>query len=182
MTRTTQLRLTLAISAGLLAGLAAAAASAQNDAQPAPAAAAPTAEEQLDRTPADCILVNRVSNNTGVNDHQVVFSMRGGTYYLNTLDGACQALTPGANRLIFHYATGSAKITRLCDTDSFTVERQTSRIGCSLGLFYPITAAEAAALTGRPLPAAAATPAPASNSGNSRSGGEDSSRRRRDRD
>jgi hypothetical protein len=105
--------------------------------------------------------------------------MRGGTYYLNTLDGACQSLTPGADRLVFHYRTRSAKITRLCDTDSFTVERQTSRIGCGLGLFHPITAAEAAALTGKPLPAAAATPT--SRSGNERSGDE-SSRRRRDRD
>jgi hypothetical protein len=103
--------------------------------------------------------MNRVSRNVAANDRQVVFFMRGNTYYLNVLDSACQALSAGDNRLVFHYRTRSAKITRLCDTDSFTVERQTSRIGCGLGQFYPITAAEAAALTGQPAAAPAATEA-----------------------
>jgi hypothetical protein len=163
MTRTTQPRWVFAVGAVLLAVATGTRAQAQGEAPPAQAAApAAQAAEQLDRTPTDCILLNRVSRNQGVNDHQVVFFMRGGTYYLNVLDAACQSLTAGADSLVFHYRTRSAKITRLCDTDAFTVERQTSRIGCGLGVFTPITAEEASALTGRPMP----TPA-ASSSGNS---------------
>jgi hypothetical protein len=165
----------LALSTGVVLLAAAAGAHAQPGGEtPATIAAqAAQAQEQLDRTPTDCVLMNRVARNVGVNDHQVVFFMRGNTYYLNNLDGACQALTKGADSFVFHYRTRSAKITRVCDTDSFTVERQTSRIGCGLGQFVPITAEEAAALTGRPVPTAAA-----SSSGNEQRGG--SSRRERD--
>jgi hypothetical protein len=162
MTRTTQARCAIAIAA-LLPGFAAGTAQAQENAE--------QSQAELDRTPTDCVLLNRVARNQGVNDHQIVFFMRGNTYYLNVLDAACQSLTAGETSLVFHYRTRSAKITRICDTDTFTVERQTSRIGCGLGKFTPITAEEAAALTGRPIPAAAA-----SSSGNDeRSGG--SSRR-----
>jgi hypothetical protein len=163
----------LGLGAVLLVGVASAGAQAQDAAQPAAGAApaAASAEDQLDRTPEDCILLNRVANNTGVSNQQVVFSMRGGTYYLNVLDGACQALTPGANQFVFVYRTRSAKITRLCETDSFTVERQVSRIGCGLGQFHPITAAEASALLGRPVAPPASSSSNSSrnqsNSGNS---------------
>ena len=157
MARTSHPRLALSIGALVLAAAAGTHAQPAADAQPAAGESqAAQAQEQLDRTPTDCVLMNRVSRNVGVNDHQVVFYMRGNTYYLNNLDAACQALTKGADSFVFHYRTRSAKITRVCDTDSFTVERQTSRIGCGLGQFVPITAEEAAALTGRPVPAAAA--------------------------
>ena len=168
MTRTTYPRLALVIGAVLLAAVAGTRAQAQ--AQPAPAAG----EAQIDRTPEECILLNRVARNTGVNDRQVVFAIRGGTYYRNDLDAACPQLTPGERNLVFHYRTRSAKITRLCDTDSFTVERQTSRAGCALGKFIPITPAEAAALTGQPVAAP-----PASSSGNNESSSESSRRERR---
>jgi hypothetical protein len=147
MTRTTHLRFAL-VFGGALAVLVGGA-RAQDGAA---ASAAATAEEQLDRTPADCIVLNRIARKVGVNDRQVVFFMRGNTYYLNVLDNSCQALTKGETRLVFHAKnTGSARLARLCNTDSFTVERQTSRIGCGLGDFTPITAAEAAALTGEPV-------------------------------
>ena len=165
MTRTIHLRWVLAVGSVLLGGVAGTI-QAQGEAQPAEgAAAAASAEEQLDRTPEDCVLLNRVATNTGVNDRQVVFAMRGGTYFLNNLDAACQALTPGANQLVFVYRTRSAKITRLCETDAFTVERQISRLGCGLGQFYPITAAEASALLGKPV-APPATSSSSSSSGN----------------
>ena len=106
--------------------------------------------------------MNRVARNTAVNDRQVVFFMRGNTYYRNDLDATCQALKPGEGRLVFHYRTRSAKITRLCDTDSFTIERQLSPVGCGLGKFNPITAEEVAALTGKPV----AAPPAANSSGN----------------
>jgi hypothetical protein len=101
--------------------------------------------------------VNRISKNVAANNAQVVFFMKGGTNYINVLDTACQALTKGETRLIFQYETRSAKLTRLCDTDGFTVERQTSRIGCALGAFIPITPEEAAALTAKPVAAPAAS-------------------------
>ena len=68
------------------------------------------------------------------------------------------------------YRNGSQKITRLCDYDGFTVEKQTSRVGCALGEFVPITADEAAALTGKPV-AAPAAGSPANDNGNNAASG-----------
>lgn len=166
MTRSTASRLGLAIGATLLAATVGMAAQSQEEAA--------AAQAELDRTPEDCVLLNRIARKVGVNDRQVVFFMRGNTYYLNVLDSSCQSLTPGETRLVFHAKnTGSARIARLCETDSFTVERQTSRIGCGLGAFNPITAEEAAALTGQPVAA------PSESSSADESGGR-SSRRNRD--
>ncbi|HVJ30182.1 MAG TPA: hypothetical protein VNA66_07730 [Gammaproteobacteria bacterium] len=160
MTRTTDPRLAL-FSAGLLAVVAGICAQAQEEQAQGEQArdAAQRAQEELDRTPTKCVLMNRVSKNVAASNAQVVFYIKGGTYYINVLDTACQALTKGETSLIFQYQTRSAKITRLCDTDGFTVERQTSRIGCALGAFIPITAEEAAALTDKSAAAAAATSA-----------------------
>ena len=152
MTRTTDPGLVLMINAVLLAAVAGTPAEAQNEEQVA-RDEAQRAQEELDRTPADCVLINRVARNVAASDSQVVFFIKGGTYYLNVLDAACQALSKGDTRLVFNYQTRSARITRLCDTDGFTVERQTSRIGCALGQFIPITAEEAAALTAEPVAA-----------------------------
>jgi precorrin-6B methylase 2 len=166
MTRTTHARLALVINAMLLAAVAGTRAQAQDEAQQAQNQAqqaqdaAQRAQEELDRTPEKCVLMNRVARNVAASNSQVVFFIKGGTNYLNVLDTACQALKKGDTRLVFNYQTRSAKITRLCDTDGFTVERQTSRIGCALGQFIPITAEEAAALTAPPV---AAPPASSAN-------------------
>jgi len=168
MTRNVHPRMGLVISVALLAAMAGARAQAQDEARQAQGEAQPApsdaekAQEELDRTPEDCVLLNRVSRQVAANDRQVVFFMKGGKHFLNVLDTSCPALTAGASRFIFVYRTGSQKITRLCDYDGFTVEKQTSRVGCSLGQFIPITAEEAAALTGKPADAPAA-----SSSGNS---------------
>jgi hypothetical protein len=168
MTRTIGSRWTLAIGAVLCAGFAGTGAQAQGEAQPAqPAAAA----EEIDRTPEDCVLLSRVNSNTGINDHQIVFVMRGGTYFRSDLPAACPSLKAGEKSLVFHYRTGSSNLQRLCNTDTFTVERQTSRIGCGLGVFHPITAEEASALLGRPVGAAASSRSSSSNSRNSNSSG-----------
>jgi hypothetical protein len=171
MTRTTYPRWALVIGTVLLVAMAGGRAQAQAE---APAAA--QAEAQIDRTPEDCVVADRISKNVAVNDRQVVFFMRGGTtFYRNDLDVACQVLTAGETRLVLHFQnTGSAKLARVCDTHSFTVERQTSRIGCGLGRFHPITAEEAAALTGQPVAAPRA-----SSSGNNPSSGGSSRRERR---
>lgn len=173
MTRTAHSRWSFVIGAVLLAAAAGTRAQAQDEAQPAARTKdeVQKAQEELDRTPEDCVLMNRVARNVAASNAQVVFFMRGNTYYLNVLDGACQALTKGETQLEFIYQTRSARVTRLCDTDSFTVYQQTSRIGCALGPFIPITAEEASALTGLPI----TTPA-ASNSGNAESSGGSSRR------
>jgi hypothetical protein len=161
MTRTTHSRFALVIGAVLLA-TAAMRAQAQ-DAQAAQHSdEARRAQEELDRTPTKCVLVSRISKNVAASNSQVVFYIKGGTQYINVLDTACQVLTKGETRLIFQYENRSAKLSRLCDTDGFTVEKQTSRIGCALGAFIPITAEEAAALTAKP----AAAPAANSSGGN----------------
>jgi hypothetical protein len=152
MTRTTQARLGVAIGAALLAVLAGTYAQAQGEEQGEEQRArseAERAQAELDRKPEDCVVLNRVDRNVAANDRQVVFFMKGGKNYLNILDTSCAALKAGDYRFVFQYRTASAKMTRICDYDGFTVERQTSRIGCALGQFIPITAEEAAALTAK---------------------------------
>jgi hypothetical protein len=165
MTRTTDQRSAL-LGAAWLAAAAAMTSQAQDPPQRSPEEIR-RAQEELDRTPTDCVLVNRVDRNVAASNGQVVFFMKGGTYYLNVLDTACQALTKGESRLVFQYQTRSARLSRLCDVDGFTVERQTSRIGCALGPFYPITAEEAAALTAQPSAAAPSNPGAEPRSGQS---------------
>ncbi len=99
--------------------------------------------------------VARNSSAIGARDQRSVARCRG--RHVRASSSACPALTKGDTRLVFNYQTRSAKITRLCDTDGFTLERQTSRIGCSLGKFIPITAEEAAALTAQPVAAPVAS-------------------------
>jgi hypothetical protein len=172
MTRTTQRRLKVAVGAALLAAVAGTQTQAQDETRQAQGeaqqgqSAAQRAQAELDRTPEDCVLLNRVARNVAVNDRQVVFFIKGGTTYLNVLDASCPALKAGDSRFIFHYRTASAKVTRICDYDGFTVERQTSRVACSLGEFIPITGEEATALTAKP--AAAST---AGSPGTSQGGG-----------
>ena len=170
MARTKQPRFEVAFGAALLAALVGTLAQAQDQPRRAREAAqqaqsdAERAQAELDRTPEDCVLLSRVNRNVAANDRQVVFFMKGGKNYLNILDTSCQALKAGDYRLIFQYRAASPKMSRLCEYDGFTVERQTSRIGCALGQFIPITAEEAAALTAKP----AATPA----AGGASSGGD----------
>jgi hypothetical protein len=174
MTRTIYPRLALALGVLWLAAAAAQAQQTESTAQAAQAAA------QIDRTPADCVLVNRIAKQVAANDAQVVFFMRGNTYYRNDLDAACPSLSAGETRLVFHYHNqGSPKLARLCETDAITLERQTARGGCGIGRFNPITAEEAAALTGQPVAAPAAPAAPAANSSGNAPRSERPSRRDR---
>lgn len=162
MTRTTYSRFLVVMGAVLLTAVVGMRAQAQEaQAQGKQEGdAAQRAQEELDRTPTKCVVVNRISRKVAASNSQVVFFMKGGTSYINVLDTACAALTKGETRLIFQIENqGSAKLNRLCDTDGFTVEKQTSRVGCGFGAFIPITAEEAAALTEKPAAEPAATPA-----------------------
>ena len=169
MTRTTHSRFALVIGAVLLATAAAMRAQAQEAQASQLSEEARRAQEELDRTPTKCVVISRISKNVAASNSHVVFYMKGDTQYINILDTACQALTKGETSLIFQYQNHSGKLSRLCDTDGFTVEHQTSRIGCALGAFVPITAEEAAALTAK----STAAPAASSSGGNQR--GESSS-------
>jgi hypothetical protein len=153
----------VAFGAALLAALVGTHAQAQDEAQQAQRALsdAERAQAELDRTPEDCVLLNRVNRNVAANDRQVVFFMKGDKHYLNVLDTNCPVLKAGDYRFIFQYRAASPKMSRICEYDGFRVERQTGRIACALGQFIPITAEEAAALTAKP----AAEPAAGSSRG-----------------
>jgi hypothetical protein len=118
------------------------------------------AKEELDRKPTKCVLANSISRKVAVDQRTVLFFMKGDKVYRNDLPATCSVLEPGESRLTYYYRTQSVKLTRLCDTDSFTVERKPGT-ACRLGQFNPITPDEAAILTGKKSsePAAAVPPA-----------------------
>ena len=121
------------------------------------------AQEELDRKPTKCLLANTIMRTEAVDQRTVVLAVRGNKFYRSDLPGVCQNLRPGDTDFNFHYKTNTAKLTRLCDVDSFSIERRQNS-GCRFGQFTPITAEEAAALTGKAAgtaPAPAAQPAPA---------------------
>jgi hypothetical protein len=119
-------------------------------------------QEELDRTPTDCIVEGQINKDTAVDSRTILFFLKGNKVFRNQLPQSCPVLEPGETRLVYHYRTQprSVKLTRLCDTDSITVERK-GTTACRLGQFVPITAAEAEALVPKPAGAAAAQPAPA---------------------
>jgi hypothetical protein len=102
------------------------------------------AAESLDRTPIDCVSVNRIRRTEVIDDQTVLFEMNGDVYLSNLLEQKC----PGLDRekRFMHETYG-----RLCDVDTITVLEQwgtSFREGftCRLGKFHPITEIEAEAL------------------------------------
>ena len=118
------------------------------------------AQEELDRTPRNCVVENQIERDRAVNDRTILFFMKGNKVFRNDIPQSCPVLEAGETRLVYRYRTQSqsVKLTRLCDTDSFTVERK-GTVSCRFGQFVPITPAEADVLVGKP--AAAAPPAAA---------------------
>jgi hypothetical protein len=99
-------------------------------------------EESLDRTPQDCISTSRIRETDVIDDHTILFRLRGGAVYSNILDRGCPGL--GRNKRFMYEARGG----RLCDIDTITVlEQWSSRLQegftCGLGQFHPITELEA---------------------------------------
>jgi hypothetical protein len=95
----------------------------------------------FDRTPIDCISVNRIRQTEVIDDQTVLFEMNGDVYLSNILERDC----PGLDRekRFIHETHG-----RLCDIDTITVLEQwgsSFRDGftCRLGKFHPITEIEA---------------------------------------
>jgi hypothetical protein len=97
--------------------------------------------ESFDRTPIDCVSVNRIRRTEVIDDQTVLFEMNGDVYLSNILEREC----PGLDRekRFMHETYG-----RLCDIDTITVLEQwgssfRSGFTCGLGKFHPITEVEA---------------------------------------
>ena len=121
----------LRLTARLLALAAAAAALGQQDAE----------DEPFDRTPENCITVQRIDQTDALDDQTIIFRMRGDRVYRNTLPNKCPGLQR-ENRI--SWATSTS---RLCNIDTITVLEDYGvgfRPGftCRLGQFVPLSEAE----------------------------------------
>jgi hypothetical protein len=99
------------------------------------------AGESLDRTPLDCVSVNRIERTEVIDDQTVLFEMNGDVYLSNILERECPGLVREDR---FIYETYG----RLCDIDTITVLEKwgtSFREGftCRLGKFHPISEIEA---------------------------------------
>ena len=94
-----------------------------------------------------CVDTRRVVRSEVVDDQTILFYMRNGVIYRNTLPKRCRPL---AHEERFSYSTRSS---RLCYFDRITIVYDhgsglTSGPSCALGRYYPITKEEAQALEG----------------------------------
>jgi hypothetical protein len=111
-------------------------------------------KDELDRTPEDCIPVNRIDRDKAVDNRTIIFYMRGGAAFRNDLPGVCPNMKAGETRFVYNFAaTQAIRLQQLCDTDTITIERTTG-FNCSLGPFVPITKEEADAFFATTAPAA----------------------------
>jgi hypothetical protein len=114
-------------------------------------------EEGFDRTPVDCISINRIRRTEVVDDHTILFHLRGNRIYRTQMDRACVGLEREQR---FTYQVHSSQ---LCDTTTITVlERTGFGIGtgftCRLGSFYPVSTDELEEIRRGPQPQTGMTP------------------------
>lgn len=116
-----------------------------------------SAQERGEEGPktTECIVVGRIDKDFVINERTILFYIKGGEIYRNELPGFCTLLRYGETRLAYLYRTQTARLTRLCDFDSITVDTIENRRNqsCELGPFYSMTAAEAEALVANPVDA-----------------------------
>jgi hypothetical protein len=105
-------------------------------------------EEAFDRTPVDCIIVSNIDQTEAIDNHTIIFEMRGRRVYRNTLPRECPGLER-ENRIGFETRTS-----RLCSTDTITVLEDFGFGGgvgvgglrrgftCRLGEFVPMSPAD----------------------------------------
>lgn len=96
-------------------------------------------DDELDRTPQDCIVVNRIDRTEVIDDNTILFHMRGNRVYVNHLPDRCPNL---AREDRFTYRVQTSQI---CDTTTITVLERSSPLPgftCRLGQFQPVTIAE----------------------------------------
>jgi hypothetical protein len=102
------------------------------------------AQQELDRTPVNCLTVGRIDRDVAINDRIILFYVKGGAVYRNDLPGSCTILQLGETRLTYLYRTQTARLTQVCDVDMITIDTpENRRNACELGKFTPITAEEA---------------------------------------
>jgi hypothetical protein len=105
-------------------------------------------DETFDRTPVNCIVVNRIRRTEVVDDQSILFFMRGGQIYRAMLPNACTGLDREQR---FAYQVRGAQ---LCSTDMITVLERASLgstgMTCRIGLFHPTTPEAVQELRGVP--------------------------------
>ncbi|HEX5046269.1 MAG TPA: hypothetical protein VFX89_04040 [Gammaproteobacteria bacterium] len=104
--------------------------------------------EDIDRTPADCVVTTTIDRTQAVDDRTILFFMHGKKIYRNYLPRRCPGLQR-QNRIMY-----KTRGSRLCDVDTITVlEQWGARLEpgftCSLGSFVPITQEEVDDLLGK---------------------------------
>jgi hypothetical protein len=114
-------------------------------------------DEGFDRTPVDCFSVNRIRRTEVIDDHTILFHLRGNRIYRTQMDRACSGLER-EQRFMYQVHTG-----QLCATDTITVlERSgfgtTAGFTCRIGSFYPVSTDELEEIRRGPQPQAGMTP------------------------
>lgn len=99
-------------------------------------------EDDFNREGERCINVSRIRQTHATDDRTILFYMRGGDVYRNTLRSECRGLER-ENSISYRVASN-----RLCSVDTVAVLRQfggsfEAGIPCGLGLFFSITDVEA---------------------------------------
>jgi hypothetical protein len=112
----------------------------------------PSAQEDFDRSPQNCISLARLDRTEIIDERTILFYMRDRSIYRNYLPETCRGLAPQDS---FMYTVTARE---LCDTDAIEVlERWGSDLSrgrtCGLGVFYPITVEEVEELKAFPTPA-----------------------------
>ncbi len=109
---------------------------------PLPAIADEEADADLiNREPVNCVTVNRIKRTDILNDHNILFYMRGGEIYRNYMARACTRLKR-EDRFSYEVRTNS-----LCNVDLIYVlegfgSELRRGVGCGLGMFYEISEEE----------------------------------------
>ena len=91
--------------------------------------------ESFDRTPRDCVMLNRIRRTEVIDDRTILFHLRGGDVLRNYLPKTCPNLEREER---FGYRTGTRQ---LCYIDTITVLERGGVGGftCELGRFYPMS-------------------------------------------
>jgi hypothetical protein len=92
--------------------------------------------------PVACVMANMIERKYALDSKTVLFFLRGKKAYRVDMPGSCATLAAGDTELELHYDTGSQKLTRLCEYDSFSVEHKPG-LNCPLGKFNPVPYEEA---------------------------------------
>lgn len=99
--------------------------------------ALPAYADQAGRKPVRCVSLSQIDSTEVVDDKTILFRMRGGQYYRNSLPYRCPSLKFEKS---FLYKTS---ISQLCNVDIiYVLERYGGNYqqgaGCGLGMFEPV--------------------------------------------